>query len=801
MRLRTPPPPRDDDPAEGLGSAASVNEELGTSQGAERLIPLRFANLLPSTPPNPCPSQALHDSLLVQVTRANQAFRAAGVQFFIRSMECYAAPNFESPVGTDAHAWPVAYSELGGPGRPLPEMPSNAWFTTSTKSSWAWLGATATQWGRTDELLIWLLQVSPGHNSAVPWKGREMLLNAPAIETGTAQHVLTHELGHLFGLVHPQDIEGVASTSNPDVAMAVDPQTLAHYKKADFWDLVFVPGTTAHTFFTSRAAALPSEASLRQIVNGDTALGTSNCVHVSSPELLTCTVSSAGGNGSGSNVQQFDSNDPELRGLSFFAGAHLSANACSYLPSTDQAPRFFSESEVLMMRKHLRWDSPWDYDLMKYKEGFNEFELEWQSTNRLARLGTGSHRDPLAKLDFNGDGRRDLAVWAPPTAAGTPGRLRVLLSPNFSQAAGQHIDTQFGRLGDIPMVADFDTDGRSDFGVYQPGGGVARSAPADTLAYWRWCSTSSNPAATSCGSVSQTSCPSSSCAQFGARGDLPTPGLELTGASPNERAVYRPQQAIWWWYTTALQARTVGTAAGGTTPGPNAILMPGLYDSDGLSDLVAYYPGMARYYYALSSQSWNTNNQKDMGGQFVPATGGSASDRCGAIPMPMFRQAMQQVCGSFGCTWVPVKRKTFSLYWPHDGTWNTVWDPFGAGTVESCQYGTLASDQPFAGFDRDGDLRADWGIFRDSAAGGSSQLLTRTTVASSCNGGTAVNTSCAACGVRTRVVAVADMTGDGREELLLVQPDTGAIEWRTSESGYVTVGGTWATGEPTALVL
>jgi len=387
---------------------------------------------------------------------------------------------------------------------------------------------------------------------------------------------------------------------------------------------------------------------------------------------------------------------------------------------------------------------------------------------------------------------------------GTPGRLRVLLSPTFSTAAGQHIDTQFGRLGDIPLVADFDSDGRSDFGVYQPGGGAARNAPADTQGYWRWCITSSTPAATSCSGISQTTCPSGSpnCVAFGLRSDIPTPGLEMTGALPNERAVYRPSQAIWWWQASSIQGRVVGTTTGGSTAGPSAILMPGLYDTDSLSDLVVYYPGTAKYYYALSSQRWNTNNQKSMGDQFIPETSGTASQRCGALPMPMFRQALQWVCGST-CAWIPVKRKTFSVFWPHDGTWNTVWDPFGAGTIESCVYGMNAADQPFTGFDRNGDLQSDWGIFRDYAAGGNSELLTRTTVQGNCPGGTNVAASCSSanCSARTRVTAVASMTADGREELLLLNPDTGRLEWRTSESNYVSTGGSWDTGEPTALVL
>jgi hypothetical protein len=42
--------------------------------------------------------------------------------------------------------------------------------------------------------------------------------------------------------------------------------------------------------------------------------------------------------------------------------------------------------------------------------------------------------------------------------------------------------------------------------------------------------------------------------------------------------------------------------------------------------------------------------------------------------------------------------------------------------------------------------------------------------------------------IRQRVYGVADMTGDGVNDILVVDADAGTIRWLTSESGYATGG-------------
>jgi hypothetical protein len=214
--------------------------------------------------------------------------------------------------------------------------------------------------------------------------------------------------------------------------------------------------------------------------------------------------------------------------------------------------------------------------------------------------------------------------------------------------------------------------------------------------------------------------------------------------------------------------------------------LPGHYDGDFLSDLVTWDPQSGIFYWRRSEQSWNTQGSKLFGPDYVAFGVGGAIARDGAVPIPMFRPL--QICAPACLTY---KRLTFALWRPHEGDWSAVWDPFGAGAIDTpCVYGLNRVDQPFSGFDRDGDSRADYGIYRDAAWGGSATIHTKRAVVGACNG-TEVVPACGSCGVRTKAFGVADMTGDGKEEIMLYNPHRTHIEWRTSESSHSTTGGVW----------
>jgi hypothetical protein len=483
------------------------SDPLLTAWGAEKLIPLRFVNLLTCVPGPGCPDNASYNALLSSVTYANRVFKQAGIQFWIRAVDRFYAPTFANWKATDPQeiAWwdgvsggtGTAYDELG----PIfPNMPADAWTPNgATKTRGGWITSAAAVYAANNEILVWVGVPNPaGHASSFPENGRHIALYGPSL--GNELYKFAHELGHYLGLNHTW--EGAAGK---------DPETQNPKQKADLWDFHYKPGGSGgpHAYFNSYASALPYEADLRVIEKKPCAVhcaglpscadctaslcgiqpGCDNtccqcCVHPAHPSGTGCNSCVAGSpvsfvtchiGESSAYSESYSNGASPLKGLARVLNGINAVNVMSYHGGFQNYPYFLADSHVLLLRKYLRWDVPFTDP-----SGINEYRntaYTWIAAGRRPMLGSYSFRNPLQKLDFNGDGRRDIGVWIPPTSAGTPGQLKVLLSPDFSQTSGAMIDTSFGRLGDLPVPADYDTDGRTDFAVYQPGGGVDRLNP------------------------------------------------------------------------------------------------------------------------------------------------------------------------------------------------------------------------------------------------------------------------------------------------------------------------------------
>jgi len=750
----TPPTGEDSAPTRAVSHALS-------DPGIEKRIPLRFVNLLSCTPGAGCPDNTTYANILRAVDIANDVFKSSGIQFWPKSIERYKTTHFADMStaacggwGFSDLAWPVVSTELK---QLFPLIPETAWLPGDVKTGGWWLLAANTMYSPPDELVVWLLQnmkklnalnVCEGYNSSHgPFTGRDIKMVGSNV---TANHKLAHELGHAFGLPHPFDVFWTDAENT-------DPATGAQTVRSDYWDLVYNPGTSSNDYFANKADAQQHESNLERIDQK------TNCQISAAPaNVVTCTISCPSCNPP-SEVQSTGSE--AMKGLGFeFANGERGPNIMSYM---DQGltPNALSDSQIVRIRKHLRWSVQLNTTAtLKVKPGLT-------LSAHVPLLGSWNLREVAHKLDFDYDGKRDIAIWDPPTTMGANGTFTVLLSSKgFSSSAGQFMQVSFGQLGDVPVVGDFNGDHRTDVAVFQPGGGQYRNAPDDVQGYWRWCVTLIPAEATTCSMHALTA--------FGERQDVPLAGLTFQ-TTASSVATFRPNEGKWSWRP----------ASGGTTTtrylgGRGSVLLPGDYDSDFLTDIAVYEPQSAYFRLLRSQQSWNSVLLRGFGTTYVPEASGSSADRSAPMPLSGMNRP-QTIWTVWGYYTYP--RRVFSLWDPHDGSWITMWDPLNSSAKDTCQWGLGSLDMPITGIDRSGDGYTDMVVYRGQTWDGPGYFYFKNATPGSCTGATQTVYYQYGSRVRQRVFGVADMTGDGKSDIMLVNPDTMRIQWMTSESGYTTV--------------
>lgn len=761
----SPPPPRDD--SEPTTSTA----EALSDPGMEKKIPLRFINLKSCTPGPGCPDNADYDDILLAVDRANDVYKAAGIQFWVKSVERYRTPNLANMSSVACFGnrdllfrWDVVRNELQAM---FPMLPYMAWNAHHEKVGAWWLASVNTVYGMQDELVVWLPEALNRGASCTGANISQSPFSARSIEMGGVgdDFKLAHELGHAFGLAHPWE----AQWAN---AERIDPATGAPSVASDYWDLVYYRGASGNVYFNSKLEAQAHEANLELIDKGD-----GKCTDSSG--VVTCIIKRTGtcwhdamcGTGEvcvlpafgiGTCAEVRSTGDAAMKGLGFiFSGWIPGPNIMSY--HDHFRPNALSDSQVMRIRKHLRWSVQLD------SVGTAQIGKGTVST-RLPLLGNWNLREPAQKLDFDGDGWRDVGIWTPPTSMGTNGTFTVLLSSNgFSKVAGEYMNVQLGQLGDVPVVADYDGDGQTDLAVYQPGGGQNRNDPTDEQGYWRWCATSNI--------AENTTCPTLILTAFGNREDVPLPGLLFSGATPHV-AIYRPDEGKWEWRPVSG-----GTPTTKYLGNRFSVPLPGHYDGDFLTDIAVYETTTGTFRLRRSQQSWNVETARAFGSIYVPADSGSPADRAAAMPLAgVYRP--QTICNP-GCATYP--RSAFCLWDPSDGTWTTMWDPVNSSAKHSCTWGSGPIDMPITGIDRNDDGYTDMLVYRGKTFDGPGYFWFKNATPSTCTGSEQTIDHQSTNRVRQRVFGVADMTGDGQGEIMVVQPDTMTIQWLTSDDGYQTV--------------
>lgn len=157
----------------------------------------------------------------------------------------------------------------------------------------------------------------------------------------------------------------------------------------------------------------------------------------------------------------------------------------------------------------------------------------------------------------------DLAVWRP-----SSGQWYVMGGAGGSQQVTQN----WGTSGDLPVPADYDGDGKTDFCIFR-----------SSTNKW-WLLRSSNGTYDELG--------------FGANGDVPAPA-DYDGDGKTDLAMFRPSTGVWYILqssNSSLITPSLGTG-GGFTP------TPADYDGDGKADVSVWYNLNATFYTIKSANN------------------------------------------------------------------------------------------------------------------------------------------------------------------------------------------------------
>ena len=252
-------------------------------------------------------------------------------------------------------------------------------------------------------------------------------------------------------------------------------------------------------------------------------------------------------------------------------------SSAGYSTSSYRAIQFGQPGDMLP-RDTMSWSS-------RDVSGYTPTSGTWTTGSGLTGLATkttdswGAMGDQPLRADFDGDGRPDLAIYRP-----SSGTWHIKYSSTNFTTMGSY---QWGASGDLPLPADFDGDGRTDVAVYRPTSGdwfIRYSSLNYAVAAGNWN------------------------VQWGASGDLPKLG-DFDGDGKTDVTVYRPSSGQWFVrYSTVNYDVAQYAAFGWGGSGDQAL--PQDFDGDGKADLAVYRPAAGTWYVRMSTDNYNVGSYR-----------------------------------------------------------------------------------------------------------------------------------------------------------------------------------------------